>query len=371
MIEAVRSSEFFSQIRPWITGINPTLYAIKHNSIDSISSDNDVVNIELNKITEIAYANIKGACEQICRNNSQAILITDGEYWTDGIGERTDLPYLKDSFVNWLARGFVIYIYIENYNESYHGEMYSKKRFYFIFTDDKLQNNIYQYLNKAFSVSPLSPTLKLIKLSDGDIELSGKLTVYPDLESTLVTDRGITAYDIESEWDNMDEYILNAVNADDGTPITGGNYLVRGLKMTSDTISTFRYPELDIRVYNVSESFLNNKIPDLVSSEVSDLFILDKELYRRTGEIGIKLSKDFKKSLSESTENLLRIDIIAGKTNKLLDINDFEWRSLSTNATNISVYQSIFQCINDPKIDPVLSRKVLHSIYLKTHPLYM
>ena len=366
MADAVTSSEFFSQIRPRITGMNPTLYGIKGNNIDLISSDNVTVNVELNKITEIPYANIRDACKIICSGNNQAILITDGEYWTVGIGEMTDLPYLLDPFTTWLSKGFSIYIYVEDYIENYHGLSFPKKRFYFIFTDDKLKNNIYQDLKRAFQVSPLGPTLKIFRLSNNDIQLTGKLSVYDQIESTLVTDRGITAFDIESEWENLDMYVLNATNSEDGAAIEGGNYLMRGLKMSPDPISFYTYPELDIKVYNVSEGYLNYKKPDLDSCEVRDIFILDKDLYRNTGEIGIKMSKHYSNSLKEETENLLRIDIIAKETKKRISMTDLVWKSLSTNATNISVYQSILQTIQKPEIDPALCNKVLYTIYLKT-----
>jgi hypothetical protein len=369
MVEAVRSSGFFSQIRPRITGMNPTLYGIRGNNIDLISSDNVSVNVELNNLKEYPYANLIGACKQICDGNNQAILITDGEYWTPGIGEMTDLPYFKDSFVKWLSRGFDIYIYVEAYNERYRGKVYAKKRFYFIFTDDNLPNNIYQGLNNSFDFSQFSSAVKRIKLSNRDIQFRGKLTVYPELESTLIAERGITAFEILNDWKDIETYVLYAANSEDGADTTGGNYLIRGLQMTSDPISAYSYPELDIKVYNVSESYLDTVKPYLSSGEVRDVFILDKKLYKNTGEIAIKMAEDYKNSLSEETENLLRIDIVSRATDKRIDETDFEWKSLSSNEINRSVYESIFQTLYDPLIDPALNNEVLYTIYLKTFAL--
>jgi hypothetical protein len=366
MVEAVNSSEFFNRIRPRITGMNPTLYGIRGNNIDMISSDNVSVNVELNRLREYPYANLIGACQQICDGNNQAILMTDGEYWTPGIGEMTDLPYFKDSFVKWLSRGFDIYIYVEDYNEKYHGRVYAKKRFYFIFTDDNLSNNIFEGLIRAGDFAQLSSSLKLIKLSNRDIQIRGNLTVHTDLVSTLVTDRGITAFEIGSEWEDLGKYVLYATNSVNGADTTGGDYLIRGLQMTSDPISAYSYPDLDIKVYNVSESYLDTVKPDLSSGEVRDVFILDKELYRKSGEIAIKMAEDYNNSLSEDTENLLRIDIVSRVTDKRIDETDFEWQSLSTSAINRSVYESIIQTLNDPLIDPARNNEILYTIYLKT-----
>jgi len=367
--QAVNSSDFFRQIRPRITGLNPILYGIRGSKIDSISADKDIINQELSEVNEIPYADLETASKIICDGNNQAILITDGEYWTEGIGERTDLAYLKDPFIKWLARGFDIYIYIEGYEENYFGKNYSKKRFYFLFTDDRLSSNIFRELNKAFNVSPLGTDLRLVKLSNSDILVGDKLAVFPDLDSKLITDKGFTAFEIMSDWKSMDEYVLNAKNSEDGTPIAGGTYLLRGLKMASDENSTYNYSELGITVYNVSQSFLNNAKTDLSSCEVKNMFVLDEELYKKTGEIGIKISGDYYNSLSEESENLFRIDIYAKNTGKKINREDFEWKSMSKNEVNSSVFESILQTIDNALIDPAVTNNPLYTIYLKTNSI--
>jgi len=367
--EAVRSSDFFSHIRPRITGLNPVLYSIKGDAIDSVSSNKDIINQEISLIKEISYSNLEAAGQIICTGNDQAILVTDGEYWTVGAGERTDLAYLKDPFIKWLVRGFDIYVYIEDYEERYFGQLYSKKRFYFLFTDDKLANNIYQELNKAFIVSPLSESLHLIKLSNTDIQISNHLTVFPDLDSKVITDKDFTAIEILSDWESLDEFVLYAKDPESGSSVPGGTYLVRGLKMTSDPGSSYSYPELSIKVYNVSQSYLNNEKADLSACEIQDFFILDEELYKSNGEIGIKLSEDYYNSLNAETENLLRIDIFAKKTDKNIQRNDFEWKSMSKAGTNSSVFESVLQTVDNASVDPSFNHQVLYTIYLKTGSL--
>ena len=371
VVDAVRSSAFFHQIRSRITGLipTPTLYGLKGQSIVQIGNNMDVINQELNNIHEISYANIEGACHQICMNNEQAILITDGEYWTAGIGERTDLAYLKDSFVKWISKGFEIYVYIESYIEKYNGNNYNKKRFYFLFTDDKIQNNIYQELNKAFSVSPINSSLKLIKLSNSDIQPNGKFSINQDLSSTVLIDENFSAYEIGDDWDTIDEFILNAKDPNTGISIPGGGYLLNGLKLTSNPLSPYTYAQLDLKVYQVSENFINKQKIDFNANEVNDIFTLDNNLYKKSGEIGIKILGDYSKSLSKTSENLLRIDIIAKTVNKKLNRADFEWKSLSVNGTNSSVFESILQTIDNDKIDPGSSQKILYTLYLKTSPL--
>jgi hypothetical protein len=366
--QAVRTSDFFRQIRPRITGLNPILYGIKGDKIDSISGNKDFINQELSQVNEIPYANLEEASQRICSGNCQAILITDGEYWTEGMGERTDLAYLKDPFIMWLSKGHDIYVYIEKYSENYNGHEYLKNRFYFLFTDDKLPGNIYQELNKAFSVSPLTADLKLIRISNTDIGRSGTLSVFPDIESSLVTDHGCTAIEVTSEWKDIDTYVLNAKDSI-GNSIEGGKFLLSGLKLASDAMSAYDYPEVGITVYNVTQSYLNNTKTDLSSCEVKDMFLLDEALYRRTGEIGIKISGDYYNSLKEGTENLFRIDIYAKKTLKRINREDLQWTSLSKNEINSSVYESILQTIDNSTIDPAETKNPLYTIYLKTNSI--
>lgn len=371
VVEAVNSSAFFKQIRPRITGLipTPTLYGLRGPSIVRISNNMSEINQELNKIKEISFANIEGACQQICKGNEQAILITDGEYWTEGIGERTDLAYLKDSFVKWISKGFEIYVYIESYIEKYNGNNYNKKRFYFLFTDDKIPNNIYQELNKAFTVSPINSSLKLIKLSNSDIQPKGKFSINGDLSSTMLIDENFSAYEIDDEWNTIDKFILNAEDPNTQILIPGGSYLLNGLKLTANPLSPYSFTQLDLKVYLVSDNFINKQKIDFNANEVKDIFILDNSLYQKSGEIGIKISAGYSKSLSKTSENLLRIDIIAKAVSKKLNRVDFEWKSLSVNGMNSSVFESILQTIDNDKIDPESSNNILYTIYLKTSSL--
>jgi len=187
VVEAVRSSPFFRLIRPRITGLDPapTLFGLQGTlGFVNVGNDRNRINQELNNIHEISYANIQGACQQICNSNEQAILITDGEFWTEGMGERTDLAYMKDSFIKWLSKGFEIYIYIEPYRERYNGVNYDKKRFYFLFTSDDFPNNIYQELNNAFNGNSIPSNVKLVKISNSDLQVKDMFTLNVNLSTT-------------------------------------------------------------------------------------------------------------------------------------------------------------------------------------------
>ena len=52
-------------------------------------------------------------------------------------------PYLAEAFKTWLKKGHDIFIFVEPYEELVGARSVQKKRFYFLFTDQRLPDNIY------------------------------------------------------------------------------------------------------------------------------------------------------------------------------------------------------------------------------------
>jgi hypothetical protein len=372
------SSEFFNRIKSRITGQNPVLYRLKGQYQTERFSDNkDIIDHELNTIqfNQTNYADIPGACQKICSGNNQAILMTDGEYITPNFGVRLDLAYMKDSFITWLSKGFEIYILTEDYEENGN----DKKIFYFLFTDDDLPNNIFKELNKAIDFTSLNPSIKLFKLSNSDFESLDEFIVHNQISSMLLDrDSNSSAFEIDDDWKVIDKYILNAKNPEDlDDNIPGGDYLIRGLKLSSNQYSHYKLNELELIVYDISSKYLEmqrNNFKDKTDlndeKKVDDIFSIDNDLFKTSGEIGIKVHENYANALSDTCDNLFRIDIIVKKLSiKPITVDEFSWGSLTKNERNTSVYESIKQSIDDHKIDPAECKQVLYTIYLKTSPL--
>lgn len=67
------------------------------------------------------YAPIKDAVTKIVAQNNDALLVTDFEEYypaSSGRAEITDIPYLKEAFIKWLAKGNRIRFYISSYKEN-------------------------------------------------------------------------------------------------------------------------------------------------------------------------------------------------------------------------------------------------------------
>lgn len=372
--DAVANSSFFQSVRPKITGLSElTLYAIKGNKVDSISNDASVINSELNNIQDIPYANIKGALDEINKNNSQAILITDAEYWTVPQGERINLPYMKSVLSDWLNKGYCINVVIENYREPYKGSYCDKKRFYMIFTDDQLPNNVFDQICKASAFKDGDVTL--FKLSNNDFGVvgvpivNGELTAeyssayttktVIDLQTTSQTATYYTSYgydyfEIDNQWEDIYEYVYK-----NNEPIISGlTFATNGL--CPYTINNFTY---EAKVY----------FKETADSDSFEIMDANKgfKLVKDNNKLAILLEEDLFTSdiLSKYSENLIRIDIIVSNALPIeFDQNNFIWRSLSQpNQDNVSLYESIKQTLDDPKVNPVNQNGgIVYTIFLKT-----
>ena len=56
------------------------------------------------------------------------------------------------AFKKWLLKGHDIHIIAEPYQEVYKGQTFNKKRFYIIFTDDRIEGNIYSRISEVVNL---------------------------------------------------------------------------------------------------------------------------------------------------------------------------------------------------------------------------
>jgi hypothetical protein len=364
--DAVANSVFFAAIRPRITGLKPTMYAIKGESIEYYSSNMDSINLELNHIQEISYANINGAVEQICNANQQAILITDCEYWTKPQGERTDLPYLKEPFIQWLNKGYSIYIIKESYLETYHGSSYPKIRFYFFFTDDKLSNNVYEEVSKSTGFK--SANVTFFKSTNSDIIIHRNTeTVDNNLVFRMDTTRLFDYIEIDDSWKDIQQYIMEATD-DDGNLISGGNPLIKGVKFSN--FNNYTIEDIEVHASNITAQYMaiedSTLSPDVIN--ITDGFVLDT-VSLKNNELNVKINgKIFAFLNNEFGGNLLRLDFVI-KSAKNKPVNAvFSWDSMSKpNTKNISVQESIKQAIDNPDTNPAKQNNgIIHTLFIKT-----
>jgi hypothetical protein len=351
----------------------------------SISREEGGLNDLFKGVTDTKYADLKNAVSMIVQNNNQAVLITDGEYYQQSSSrDNYNNPYLGRDFVNWLKKGNDIYILTEPYKE---GNIHDKFRYYMLFTNCKIENNIYKILTDEIQKYS---NIKVVHLSISDFNIKKD---YPGLHKPVVnntlalyedsyfSDSSFEFQEYQIDWSDIVKYIQNAPDPETGNPIPGGDYLLRGIFINDQEIKYHKIKDIDVKVYNVYDEFRTFEDTSYINKttehkEIAEIFSVDKEAFKKNGEVVLKIHENFSgNGLNTDRENLLRVDIVIKDIehtfgNYKNEFNVFKWKSISQayqGMTNESVYQSIRNALEDKTLTPILiNNGILYTIYIKT-----
>lgn len=366
------NSKYYQSVQPAIIACTPNYYSIKGNTITFESKDKMKVHQLLNSITNVDYSNIKGAVDSILSKEREAILITDGEFYQKGIGANLNNPYLADEFKKWLSEGHDIYVYSEPY--AFAG--FTKNRYYMLFTDHRIDNNIQQIFSRN---APKDDTVKMIhlysgipsvKVSNSGVEFNEQLLITPDAEinPTMLYE----CHTMDAAWNDVYTYVLKATD-DNGKELKGGDFFFKGLSIEVTEEDAYKPSEIEVKCYEVSniyEEFATQKSKITLPQPLENMFVIDKEAWRK-GNVVVKLHPDFDgSSLNGTFGNLLRIDICVKKSKENFTDNENiggKFKFDSPWGYNTSVYESLKQTLLDPSISPENSgNPIIYTVYLST-----
>lgn len=366
-------SQYYHSVQPAIIACNPNYYSIKGNAITMETNDKMKVHQLLNTITNVDYSDIKGAVDSIIANKHEAILITDGEYYLKGIGASLNNPYLADEFKKWLSMGLDIYVY----SEPYQSGKFIKNRYYMLFTDHRIDNNIHEIFSR---VAPKQSDVSMVHLYSGipSMKVAETGVVLNDLLIPEETNGIYPALSCEwhlldEKWENVYDFVLNAED-DNGNPIKGGDFYLKGLKLNITAEDAYKPSEIEVKCYEVSSLYTSfdakAKKQIQLPEPLTNMFVIDEAAWKQ-GEIVIKLSPKFNGSCLTGEEgNLLRLDICVKKSKENFSSNPeigSKFQFDSPYGYNTSVYESLKQTLLDPAISPENSgNPVIYSIYLST-----
>ena len=380
-VAEAKNSNFFKSTHPSIVDCSPVFYSIKGSKIKRETTNRQQVYNLLSDIHEVNHADIKSAVNMIVNGNNQAVLITDGEYYMQGsVRDNLNNPYLADEFRTWINKGRDIYFYCEQYLES---NRFNKYRYYILFTDDDIYNNINDRFSRSSSAEDYG--VNVFHLSDG------QLRVYMDNEYPIINsavspsentkiDKGIDIQEYYTKWSDMAKYMT------DGD--IDQTYILRGLYVKNNEANSYKIEEIKPVVYQLYpeyETYCNSKalgeaLPKAKKyKKVDDVFEIDEDIFEETGEIVLKLEDDFDGvgGLSFEHPNLLRVDFVVTEAKNNFTRNDdlnyaFKWKSISAaqgHAENTSLYESISLVLQNPKLNPKKREMVLYTVYISTYSL--
>lgn len=376
------TSSFYQKMVSPLTAATKEYWSIKGNTITQ--EDGDTYHL-LNNVAEVNYAALDKAIEQMAQRDGESVMLTDGEFFTQTATKNNpNNPYMHNAFKKWLLKGHDIHIIAEPFQEKYHGKVYSKKRFYIIFTDDRIQGNIYDRIKEIVDMEQF-PQVDEFHLSGNYpwiVPENGKISVSNEIVAANVTSCG--AYEIQDwqvDWKNIINLIVNAYD-DKGNPLPNGEKLIGGLKINKNAFGCYRISDIDVRVININDEYFNlyniiesNERAEKIENAgpaIENFLIVDKDEFKKHGVTDIYFDiNNFAPNddLTGKPYNYFRIDIVINSLENIIDnnIDMFNFDSITSDGqTNISISESLKNCVFDPELINQLKGKVLYSIYVKS-----
>ena len=381
--EGMKTSAFYVKLVPSFVDAAKSYYSIKGDVITK-EEPTDTYNRLLN-IVEVNYADLKSAAEKIANGNTEAALLTDGEYYNPTIaGANPNNPYLAKAFKTWMKKGHDIYIMSEPYVEVNHGQQYNKKRFYFLFTDSRLKNNIFERISETANLEQF-PDVQLFHLSADhpNIIVEGNSKSNEMLAATIEPYGIFEIQDWTVDWKSINNFIMGAVDEQTGNPLPNGDVVISGLKVDRNSFGGYKITDVDVKVYDMNAEYMDfymrkeakEKIGplDRELSECPNFLMVDHKEFSRHGIINLyfdimRFRNEFLKY--GNPYNYFKIDFFITQTENVFS----KYSSMFTfdllghpGVTNSSVVTSVEQCLVDKDLQNQMKHSPFYSIYVKSN----
>lgn len=384
-------SSFFQSLEPSLVNATKHYYSIKGPNIQE--ETNIDIYRELRNIVEVNYADLEKAANLIAAGNSEAVFLTDGEYYQRDIaGGGINDPYMADALKTWLRKGHDIYILAEPYVEKHNGIDYNKKRFYFIFTDNRLEGNIYDRICQTVKLENY-PDVEMFHLSADHPTIMAEgnsLNVNETLSASVEPCGNYEVQDWPVDWNAIESVVMGGLDPNTGEALPNGECVIGGLKVDRNSYGGFRISDIEVNVYDInSDYFTYYYIQDTPAEETSgeesigvapmsqlahspNSFMYDKEEFDKHGIVNLYFDVNMwnPSFLTGNPFNYTKIDICVSKCQNVFDnyASMFNFDAIGRPGDlNVSVTESVKQCLFDPEIQKMMNSAVLYSIYIKSN----
>lgn len=342
----------------------------------------------LRSIKEVNYADLKTATERIVNGNSEAVLVTDGEYYEPSIAAgNVSNPYMAHALKTWLLKGHDVYIVVEPYKEPYNGQTFDKKRFYFLFTDTRISNNIWNRVSQTGKLQDF-PDVNIFHLAISRPFIETKQgydsSIPNEMLAAKVQRSGVCeVQDWSVDWKPIEEFIQGAVDENTGVQLLNGEKVISGLSLDKNSFGALKINGITLKVYNINSAyneFYNNKEerkPPVSSQnfeECPGFMIVDNLEFQKHSSINVyfdiyNYNPDL--ILDGSPFNYFKIDFYINDVKNVFAqyAKIFEFTSIDCQLgqTNLSIEKSVEQCLADPAIMNYMRKKPFYSIYVKSN----
>lgn len=368
--------------------VSPLTAATKHYwSIkgDAITEEAGSVYSLLNNVEETNYAALDKAIEQMAKGDGESVMLTDGELFTKTATKNNpNNPYMHAAFKSWLLKGHDIHILAEPFQEVFNGKTFDKKRFYIIFTDDRIEGNIYDRIKEIVNFEDF-PQVDEFHLSGNYpwiVPANGKNSAPNQIVAAQISPKG--AYEIQNwqvDWKSIINSILNGYD-EQGNLLPNGEQLIGGLKVNKNAFGCYRIKDVDVVVSNINADYFDiynlietggkGGITQITPHALQNFIIVDSDEFQKHGNVDLYFDiENFAPDgeLDGKPFNYFKIDIVVKDLENILgnSIDMFNFDSVvNQGQTNVSISESLKNCVFDPDLMNKLKGKVLYTIYVKS-----
>lgn len=375
-------SQFFQEIAASLVDKTTAYYSIKGSQIQK---ENGTVYELLRNIQEVNYAELATAARMMADNDCESVMITDGEYYTPTIAKGHDNdPYLADAFKTWILKGYDVHIISEPYVEPHNGKKYNKKRFYILFTDDRMKNNIYERIRRTVDLTEYPEVDEFhISASHPQMKGNGNNSSIPNeiLESKA---KGYGTFEIQDwdgcDWGTIEDYLVNAIDEETGEPLKNGATIIQ-MGIDKNSFGCYRIKSMNLKVYDIHSEYNefymakeNQEKPgrmDYTLTELENFMQIDKKEFEKHSKINISFNQEWfdPNILIGCPYNYFKLDLSIENIQPIFEQHQekFEFESITQpGMKNVSVASSIKQCLADDKVLEKMIGQVVYSIYIKS-----
>ena len=371
-------SRFFQAFEPSLTASAKQYFAVKGKNIEPHAADSTYA--LLRTIENVPFADLKTAAERIANGNTEGVLLTDGEYYEPTVTKGNDNnPYLAEAFKTWLKKGHDIFIFVEPYEELVGARSVQKKRFYFLFTDQRLPDNIYNRVKLSVRLEDFPGTSEFhFSVRAPFLYCPGGKGMQADelLSAKVVKTAGnYEVQDWEAGWEDDIEPIL--VNGEDKD-----KPFETGLRVDRNCLGGYRIDHLTAKVSNVNQAYTDfctakeeksQPEKEIEPTDCEGFVKVADEKFSANGIVELTFAGDLynpDEALDGDPFNYTKIDLfatdISPMTNVYLPLFTFE--SLThPGEQNVSVGASIEQCLINPEIKERILKTPIYTLYIKSN----
>lgn len=376
-----QNSAFFQALIPSWVDATKHYYSIKRNDISE--EEGSTFNL-LRTIQDCSYADLVGAVNKMANSESESVLLTDGEYFqqTEAKGNINN-PYMSDALKKWLKKGHDVFVFTEPYVEMYNGQPFNKKRFYILFTDVRLRDNIYDRIMQTARLQQY-PEVEIFHLSADHPSLAAEGLNSKPNENLSAKVKGFGSFEAQEwpiDWENgIEPLITYALDPQTGASLPDGECFTGGIKVDRNSFGGYRISNVTAKVYNINQEFTDfclskangTKIGGSLQLEEHANFIkLNEKEFTKHGIINLHFDTQmYDPSLLNGTPyNFFKVDICVSEVQDMFSqfAHIFEFDSIDMpGQTNTSVAESVKQCLADPDIKGMITSCPIYTLYVKS-----